>query len=123
MPARARIWRRRNVIVAVIVVMGMAALGWLLYFRATYGTLAWWQVPPRIRYCGREYDRGATVGTIPSQDYRLDQVLTIEPAGRAVYAKQPTRNTAPHAANLPCAMGLVVTEGDQYVQYGLSGGP
>ena len=126
MQARARVWRRRNVIIAMAVVGGMvvlATLGWLLYFRATYGTFAWWQTPPRIRYCGREYDRGATVGVIPSQDYTLVQVMTIEPAGRAVYAKQPVQDTTLHVANLPCTMGLVVAEGDHYVQYGLSGGP
>ena len=124
--ARVRFWRLRNVIVVTGVAVGaavLAALGWLLYYRSTYGTFAWWQSPPRIQYCGREYLRGTTVAAIPSHEYKLVQVMTIEPAGLAAYAEQPVKNTTQSVANLPCAMGLVVKQGDQYVQYGLSGGP
>lgn len=118
--------RRRTAIVVAGVVFGvavLAALGWLGYYRSTYGTFAWWQIPPRIEYCGREYDRGSTVATLPSQGGKLVQVMTIEPAGRAVYAQQTTQGGPTGVANLPCAMGVIVKQGDQYVQYGLSGGP
>jgi hypothetical protein len=104
----------------------LAALGWLLYYRSTYGTFAWWQIPPRIGYCGRDYIRGATVKALPKQGDKLVQVMTIEPANRAVYAIvpiQPAHGGAAAVAGLPCAMGLVVKQGDSYAQYALSGGP
>jgi hypothetical protein len=124
---RARVRRRRIVIAAVGGAFGavvLAALGWLLYYRSTYGTFAWWQIPPRIGYCGRDYLRGSTVAALSSQDGKLVQVTTIEPAGRAVYTEQlPAMYTRAIDPTLPCAMGLIVKQGDQYVQYGLSGGP
>jgi hypothetical protein len=52
--------------------------------------------------------------------------MTIEPANRAVYAIepiQPAHGGAAAVAGLPCAMGLVVKQGDSYAQYALSGGP
>ena len=101
----------------------LAVLGWLLYYRSTYGTFAWWQIPPRIGYCGRDYLRGTTVASLPSSDGELVQVTTIEPAGRAVYAPRTARDTVPMVPALPCAMGLVIKQGNSYVQYGLSGGP
>jgi hypothetical protein len=101
----------------------LAALGWLLYYRSTFGTFEWWQIPPRIGYCGRDYIRGMTVKALPRQGDELVQVMTIEPAHRAVYAVQPTRGGAAAVAGLPCAMGLVVKQGDSYAQYALSGGP
>ena len=101
----------------------LAALSWLLYYRSTYGTFAWWQIPPRIGYCGRDYLRGTTVAALPGQYGKLVQVTTIEPAGRAVYAMQPTQSAVTSVPNLPCAMSLVVKQGNSYVQYALSGGP
>lgn len=126
MEGRARLTRRGAVTRGVAVAFGaaaLAALGWLLYYRATYGTFAWWQIPPRIEYCGREYDRGATAATLAGQQGTLVQVMTIEPAGRAVYAAESAHSAAPPIADLPCAMDLIVKQGGQYVQYGLSGGP
>ncbi|HZP54127.1 hypothetical protein [Actinocrinis sp.] len=101
----------------------LAVVGWLLYYRSTYGTFAWWQIPPRIEYCGREYDRGTTVAALPGQDTVLVQVMTVEPAGRAVYTLRSVTGTVAPVANPPCAMGLIVKQSDKYVQYGLSGGP
>lgn len=123
---RTRVRRRRAVFVgasAVFAAVVLAALGWLLYYRSTYGTFAWWQIPPRIGYCGRDYLRGSTVAALPSQEGKLVQVTTIEPAGRAVYAMQSAQSGTAAVAGLPCTMGLVVKQGDQFVQYALSGGP
>lgn len=122
----ARVRRRRTIAMVAAAVTGAAvltALGWLLYYRSTYGTFAWWQIPPRIGYCGRDYLRGTTVASLPSQDRQLVQVTTIEPVGRAVYAPQPAHSAVTPVPNLPCAMGLVIKQGDSYVQYALSGGP
>ena len=125
MEVRVRAHQRRIVITVSLIFAAavLAAAGWLLYYRSTYGTFAWWQIPPRIGYCGREYDRGTTVATLPSQDASLVQVMTIEPAGRAVYTLRSATGTVAPVANLPCAMGLIVKQSDKYVQYGLSGGP
>ena len=122
---RARLRRRRVVIASVsapFVAVVLAALGWLLYYRSAYGTLAWWQIPPRIGYCGRDYQRGSTVAALSRYD-KLVQVTTIEPAGRAVYSDQRTDSGHPPSPGEPCTMGLVVMQGDLYVQYGLNGGP
>ena len=68
--------------------------------------------------------RGSTVAALSSQDGKLVQVTTIEPAGRAVYTEQlPAMYTRAIDPTLPCAMDVIVKQGDQYVQYGLSGGP
>lgn len=124
--------RRRVVVLVVGGVLGavvLAALGWLLYYRSTYGTFAWWQIPPRIHYCGRDYLRGTTAaaGSLPARGDAIVQVTTIEPAGRAVYAERPADGAAAGAgtsvAGEPCAMGLLVKQNDSYVQFGLSGGP
>lgn len=128
MEERERVRRRRIVIVSASVGTGamvLAALSWTLFYRSTYGTFAWWKIPPRIEYCGREYDRGSAVGagTFDAHDGNLVQVLTIEPAGRPVYAKPPPPDFVPSVGNLPCAMGLLIKDGDSYIQYGLSGGP
>jgi len=123
---RARVRRRRIVVAsaaAPFVAVALATLGWLLYYRSTYGTFSWWQIPPRIGYCGRDYVRGTTVAELSSQDGRVVQVTTIEPAGLAVYTQVRTGTGVEPYPGEPCAMGLIIKQGDQYVQYGLLGGP
>lgn len=105
----------------------LAAMGWLLHYRVTYGTFAWWKIPPRIGYCGRDYIHGATISALPTQDWTYIQVIEIQPNGWRVYSKQPkgvaSGSSAP-VSGLPCTMGLVLKESNsQFVQYGLSGGP
>jgi hypothetical protein len=119
--------RRRIVVRTLSALIGLVVLtagGWLVYYRATFGTFAWWQVPPRLSYCGRDFDRGATVPSSPPRGFTLAQVMTIEPAGWRVYAQNPTANTSTAAPGLPCTIVLVLKQGDhKFVQYGISGGP
>jgi hypothetical protein len=120
-------WLRFGILGLVAAVL-LAAIGWLINYRLTYHTFAWWKIPPAIQFCGREYDRGSTLTALPTQDWVFTQVTTIEPGGWAVYSKKPriTGNTgaATSIPGLPCTMGLVVKQSDnQFVQYGLSGAP
>lgn len=104
-----------------LVVLGTA--GWLLYYRATFHTFAWWSVPPSVSYCGRRYDQGRTVEALPP-GYNYTHVMTVEPSDWPIYAQRPADTSAAQVAGTPCAMGLALERGDkQYVLYGLSGGP
>lgn len=119
--------RIRTMSLAVAALLLLAAMGWLVHYRATYGTFAWWKIPPRIGYCGRDYNRGATISALPTQNWTFTQVRDIQPSGWRVYSKQPkgvASGSAAPVAGLPCTMGLVLKESDnEFVQYGLSGGP
>ena len=120
--------RRRYRIAAwtlpAVVLLG--AIGWLAYYRATFHTFAWWSVPPSISYCGRRFDQGSTLTSLPA-GYAYDRVMTVQPAGWPVYTQQPASGPAAGAADvagLPCTMGLALRKGDHdYVLYGLVGGP
>ncbi|MGH3627419.1 MAG: hypothetical protein ACRDRL_08285 [Sciscionella sp.] len=104
-------------------VVVLAAAGWLVYYRATFHTFAWWSVPPSISYCGRRYDQGSTVAALPT-GYTYSQVMTVEPSGWPVYAQRPTADTVTQMPGAPCTMGLTLKQAnDQYVLYGLVGGP
>jgi hypothetical protein len=108
------------VLVPVLLIAGA------VYNRATFGTFAFWQVPGRIDFCGRQYLRGSTVAEIPADDWSLVPATTVYPMWWHVYEKQPRQGGVadPDVPGLPCTMGLVLRlhDGD-YVQYALSGGP
>ena len=121
--------RTKRLKVAATIAAALLTLGTLapmIYYRLTYHTFAWWQLPTEINYCGRQYLQGSTVTSLPTAEWTFTQVRTIYPEGWDLYAKQP-REDAGVAANvqgLPCTMGLVLKRGQSsYVQYGLSGGP
>lgn len=119
--------RRRKIAACVAAaVVALGALGPVVYYRGKYHTFAWWEVPPEISYCGREYLRGSTIPSLPTKDWSFTQVMTVYPEGWRVYSKQPLGNDGVNALapGLPCTMGLVLEQkNDTYVQYGLSGGP
>lgn len=101
----------------------LGAVGWLVYYRATFHTFAWWSVPPSVSYCGRRFDQGRTVPQLPA-GYDYSQVMTVEPAGWPVYAQRPTSGAVAPVAALPCTMGLALRRNDHdFVLYGLVGGP
>lgn len=118
--------RRRVLTITALSFSGalvLAAAGWLLYYRATFHTFAWWSVPPSVSYCGRRYDQGRTVAALAPR-FAYSQVMTVEPAGWPVYAQRPAGGAPAQAPGLPCAMGLVLKRGGgRYVLYGLVGGP
>lgn len=104
-------------------VVVLAAAGWLLYYRVTFHTFAWWSIPPSVTYCGRRYDQGETVTALPP-GYTYSQVMTVEPSGWPVYAQFPVGTSSAKVSGTPCAMGLTLKRSnDQYVVYGLVGGP
>jgi hypothetical protein len=123
----ARGGRRRVIVRSVSVLVGLVLLApgaWLVYYRFTFHTFAWWQIPPRISYCGRDYDQGTTVASEPSRGFTLTQVMTIEPAGWPVYTLKPAAQTYAQVPGLPCTMGLVLKQSDhRFIKYGLDGGP
>jgi hypothetical protein len=101
----------------------LAAVGRLPHYRATYHTFAWWQVPSRISYRGRNYDRGTDVTALPA-GYTVKQVMTVEPAGWAVYSTTTTNSGVAAVPGLPCTMGLALRRSDhELIRYALDGGP
>jgi hypothetical protein len=101
----------------------LASVGWLAHYRATFHTFAWWSVPPSVSYCGRRFDEGRTVPSLP-EGYDYAQVMTVEPSGWPVYTQRPASGAAADVGGLPCTMGLALRRSDHdYVLYGLVGGP
>jgi hypothetical protein len=48
------IWAGAGVVVALVV----AAVGWAGWYRSSFHLWPWQDIPPRIHWCGRDYDRG-----------------------------------------------------------------
>jgi hypothetical protein len=128
-PHNLPVHTRKRLKIAAAIAAGLLALGALapmVYYRLTYHTFAWWQPPPEINYCGRQYVQGSTVTTLATAEWTFTQVMTVYPEGWHVDAKQPRGDTGvvTSVPGLPCTMGLVLEQrNDSYVQYGLSGGP
>lgn len=118
---------------AALTVALLGLLGWMSYSRAAFGTWDPMARPNRIDYCDRRYypgshftgaqinARGNGLGVIPFR-----RVGTTA-GGLPFYAKplpdsmrQPTQYSGP----LPCAMTVYLKLGaDDYLAYGISGGP
>lgn len=78
--------RLRRFCVTLLLVVVILCATFDAYFRLQYGTFAWWNAPPRIPYCGLSYVR-APQGTVSrSSPGKLDQVTSVPPLFRAVYA-------------------------------------
>jgi hypothetical protein len=92
------------------------------YYRVTYHTFDWRTAPPRIGYCGRDYDRGSSISTsLVRQQFKLHRVRTVPPLFRALYAEVEPR---PPAGTPVCTMTLYyATSSNRLVSYVLSGGP
>lgn len=127
---------RRRLGSAAMVTLALAALGfggWVLYSRAAFGTWNPMAQPTRISYCDRTYLPGAhkTRSQIDNEGnglgvYPVRQV-TSTAGGTPVYAKplpDDMRHMYPNAAPLPCSMVVYLKVGaNDYVAYGISGGP
>lgn len=104
------------VLVAALIIEGRS----VLFFH----TLAPWSSPPRIHFCGRDYDRG---GLVPADGAEVVvgaspfQQVTRGPLWQPLYGHP----ASPHlrATGAPCAMVLYLRQGDRYRSYALSGGP
>ena len=128
---------RRAIAVLVVMLFVAAGVVWVQY-RMAYGTFAWWQIPPRISWCGRHYlpagGRLLTRAEIAAQPvglpgegpYPVVTVAHVPPLnGRPVLAaRTPESSRRRVEPPLPCAMGVFLQTGtDQYLAYTISGGP
>jgi hypothetical protein len=116
-----------------VVLTGVVLLGWVLYSRAAFGTWNPMAQPNRISYCDRTYYPGTHVtrahidtvgnglGVFPFRQ------VSVTAAGTPIYAKplpDSVRYKYPNAGPLPCDMTVYLKSGpDDYIAYGISGGP
>src|SRR6202165_1962928 len=116
-----------------VAVVGLVVLGWSYYSRAAFGTWNPLAQPNRIDYCDRRYYPGwhFTRAQIDSSGNALGvfpfrQVGTT-PSGAAIFAKgapDSILRATPYAGPLPCSMTVYVkVRPDDYIAYGISGGP
>jgi len=119
--------------VIAVALAGLVVLGWVSYSRAAFGTWNPMAPPNRISFCDRTYYPGSHVtrahidtvgngfGMFPFRQ------VGVTAAGTPIYAKplpDSVRHKYPNAAPLPCDMAVYLKVGlDDYVAYGISGGP
>jgi len=112
---------------------GLVLVGWISYSRAAFGSWNPMAPPNRIDYCDRRYFPGwhftrAQIDAVGNGFgvFPFRQVGTT-PSGATIYAKplpDNIRRMYPNSGPLPCAMTVYLKVGaDDYVAYGISGGP
>jgi len=129
---------RGRLVVAGMVLAGVAAVGVAavalapaMRNQAMYGTVSTEGIPPRIHFCDRNYlparatesRREVNEFLAKNDRHGLDRIGTT-PAGMPVLANvlSPAERASFHTA--VCTMAIWVETGpDQYLAYGLSGGP
>ena len=134
-PPRSTLHGRRRALgwaaLLLAAVAVMAGGGWAAWYRSAYHVWPGQSVPPRIHWCGRDYDRapgsGVSAGTAREElGGRLQPVMSIPPidshevfASPAAAAKQGGQR----AGTLPgCATLIYLRTGaDSYLAYELSG--
>ncbi|MFB7740426.1 hypothetical protein ACFC08_40310 [Streptomyces sp. NPDC056112] len=98
--------------------MLLVAGGWLINYRLTYHTFAWWEAPARMSFCGRDYEPDGHEKALPKGDGTITPVFVVEPAGWQVY-KQTWGNNGPE-----CPVILLLQRNNHdVVVYSLLGGP
>lgn len=112
-------------------VVSVPAVATAIHNRLTFGTFSMSGPPPRVDWCGRRYYPGASEESLAGvQDFlalnREHALIRIgsTPSGLAIVANvmTPAERAAYHT-NI-CTMEVFVQTGpDQYLPYGLSGGP
>jgi hypothetical protein len=116
-----------------ISVVVLVTAGRSLYSRAAFGTWDPQALPTRISYCDRDYLPGSHVARIEIDEevnsfgtFPLRQVGSTAD-GKPIFARplpDSVRHKYPNAAPLPCSMTVYLQVGaDDYVAYGLNGGP
>jgi hypothetical protein len=131
---------RRVAIAAVagVAIVGMTLIlllvaGRSLYSRAAFGTWDATALPTRISYCDRTYLPGwhrtrAQIDAVDNQFgvFPFQQVGTTAD-GKLIFARpmpETIRHKYPNAAPLPCDTQVYLKAGpDDYITYGISGGP
>lgn len=126
---------RRLAGVAALLLTGVSAValaGWVVYSRAAFGTWNPAALPTRISYCGRTYLPGThlsreQIDAEPNSfgSYPFLRVGTT--AGGVGYFARPLPDRVRYrygSPPLPCDMAVFLKVGaDDYIGYGLSGGP
>ena len=126
-----RLLERGGVVAVALAALGV--LGWVSYSRAAFGTWNPAAQPNRIDYCDRRYfpgwhytraqidARGNGLGVYPFRQ------VGMTPNGAPIFAKpvaDSLRHETPTSGPLPCAMTVYLKSGpDDYIAYGISGGP
>ena len=116
-------WRRLGVVALVLI----ASLGLSYESRVEYGTVAFWDLPNRINYCGRRYypsshdvkmthESAAATASVPTKWKTVGWTFFLKRIEAAVIENR--------SADSVCTMSLYIATGDGYFRaYGLSGGP
>ncbi len=122
-----------GLVLAGISLVLLVVAGRSLYSRAAFGTWDPAALPTRISYCDRGYLPGqhVTRAQIDAEEnsfgaFPFRQVGSTAD-GKPIFAKplpDSVRHKYPNAAPLPCSMEVYLKVGaDDYMTYGLNGGP
>jgi hypothetical protein len=116
-----------------VALAALIVLGWVSYSRAAFGTWNPIAQPNRIDYCDRRYFPGwhFTRAQIDARGNGLGvfafRQVGMTAGGAAFFAKpvpDSLRRPTPYSGPAPCAMTVYLKDGpDDYVAYGISGGP
>ena len=120
-------------VLGVLTVAVLGLLGWVAYSRVAFGTWDPTARPSRIDYCDRRYYPGSHFsraqieaagngfGLLPFRQ------VGMTASGAPIFARplaDCVRQRYPNSAPLPCAMSVYLKIGaDDYLDYGISGGP
>jgi hypothetical protein len=122
---------RARLLVSAVLLAALLAVGLGAYALApamrnqwTYGTVSTEGTPPLIRYCGRTYlPASAAESGRPMQMFNGERIGTT-PSGMPVMANVLSPASRAYSHTQVCTMAIWVETGpDQYLAYGLSGGP
>jgi len=106
-----------------VIVATFAVAPDLVHNRLVFGTTATAGPPPRVDYCGRRYYPAETPTVSGNRLHNLTGVDTA-PSGMPVLANVISPSDRARYRTNVCAMELWVKIGsDEYLGYGLSGGP
>jgi len=115
----------------VVIVISLPVVATAIHNRMMFGTFSTSGPPPRVSWCGRTYDRGTSKESLASVDAflamnNLHGLIRIgsTPSGLLIVANVMTPAERATLHTNVCTMSLFVQTGsDQYLPYGLSGGP
>jgi hypothetical protein len=116
---------------ALVIVVSVPVAATAIHNRLTFGTFSTSGPPPRVGWCGRTYLPGASKESLAGVQAFLEENglhgltrIGSTPSGLPIVANvmMPAERASFHT-NI-CTMSLWVQTGpDQYLPYGLSGGP
>jgi len=123
---------QRRLVVSAVLLSGLVAVGvgvWALApairNQAMYGTMSTEGTPPLIRYCNRTYlPAPAAKSGRPTEMLNSAERIGTTPSGMPVIATVLSPASRAYLHTQVCTMAVWVETGsDEYLAYGLSGGP